>query len=85
MATPAPKKRPARVIDANPDTLPLENACLRLGVSPSLGGRLAREGLDLCVGVRILRFGSPGSDRPVYRVSKAQIDAVLAPAEVVAS
>ena len=59
------------------DTVNLSDAARRLGISPSMAYRLARAGNNLTPGVRILRFGTAG--RPVYRVSIAQLDAVLAP------
>ena len=67
-----------RQIDTEPDTVGMAEACTRLGITVDLGWRLARQGHELCPGVSILRFGAPGSHRPVYRVSRAQIDAVLA-------
>lgn len=59
------------------DTLGLLAAASRFGISKSMAYRLAMAGEELTAGVSILRFGT--SSRPVYRVSKAQIDAVLAP------
>lgn len=58
-------------------TVSLLAACRTFGIGKSMGYQRARDGLDLTEGVRILRFGD--SVRPVYRVSKAQIAAVLAP------
>jgi hypothetical protein len=58
------------------DTVSLLDGAARLGVSKSMAYRLASAGKPLCEGVNIIRFGV--GDRPVYRVSVAQIDAVLA-------
>ena len=65
----------------DPETIPLRDACDRLGISYRLGKQLASHGHDLCTGVRILRVGSPDSLRPLYRVPVAQLDSVLHPQE----
>lgn len=60
------------------DTVGLLAAARIFGVSKSMAYRAASSGLPLTEGVNILRFGNAA--RPVYRVSKAQIEAVLKPA-----
>lgn len=60
------------------DTVGLLEACRIFGISKSMAYRAAAAGQPLTEGVKILRFGT--ASRPVYRVSRAQIAAVLAPA-----
>lgn len=65
-----------RVEHDDSETVSLLVAARRFGIGKSMAYDLAKRGVDLTDGVRILRFGT--TSRPVYRVSKAQIDAVLA-------
>lgn len=59
------------------DTVGLLEAAHRFGISKSMAYRMAGASEQLTTGVDIIRFGT--TSRPVYRVSKAQIEAVLAP------
>lgn len=72
-----------RIVHEDSDTVSLLDAARRFGIGKSMAYDLAKRGADLTEGVRILKFGTAG--RPVYRVSKAQIDAVLRPVDEVAS
>lgn len=64
-------------VDLTPDTIPLAEACARLGIVRQTGGRLARAGEELIPGVPILRIGREGSGHPVYRVSRHLLDKAL--------
>ena len=65
------------------ETVSLIEAARRFGIGQSMAYVIAQRGGELTAGVKILRFGSAG--RPVYRVSKAQIDAVLQAAPAAAA
>jgi hypothetical protein len=58
------------------DTVGLLEAARVFGISKSMAYRMASSGEDLTPGVKVLRFGT--TSRPVYRVSKAVINAILA-------